>query len=53
MWSSIHYSLGPLADPHKEAHISSLPENNKEDNMKDIEENKEEEKSPPQKTCKI
>jgi hypothetical protein len=29
MWSSIHYCLGPLSEPSKEAHESSLPENNK------------------------
>jgi hypothetical protein len=50
MWFSIHYCLGPLTDPSKEAHKSSLPENNKEDNKKD---NKEEEKPPPQKLVKF
>jgi hypothetical protein len=29
MWSSIYYCLGLLADPSKEAHESSLQENNK------------------------
>jgi hypothetical protein len=37
--------LGPLADPSKEAHESSLPENNKKDN--------EEEKPPQQKHVKF
>jgi hypothetical protein len=47
MWSSIHYCLGPLVDPSKEAHKSGLPENNKKDNKKDKKDNKEEEKPPP------
>jgi hypothetical protein len=46
VWSSIHYCLGLLADLSKEAHESSLSENNKEDN-------KEEEKPPPQKHVKF
>jgi hypothetical protein len=42
--------LGSLADPSKEAHESSLLENNKEDNEKDNKkDNKEEEKPPPEK----
>jgi hypothetical protein len=46
--------LGPLADHSKEAHQSSLPENNKEDNNKDNKkDNKEEEKPPPQKHVKF
>jgi hypothetical protein len=40
MWSSIYYCLGPLTSPSKEAHESSLPENNKEDNKKDKKNNK-------------
>jgi hypothetical protein len=42
--------LGPLANPSKEAHESSLLENNKKDSKKD---NKEEEKSPSQKHVKF
>jgi hypothetical protein len=49
MWSSIHYCLGPLADPSKEASKSSLQEDNKEDNKKD----NEKEKPPPQKHVKL
>jgi hypothetical protein len=42
--------LGPLVDPSKEAHESSLLENNKIDNKKDNKkDNKEEEKPPSQK----
>jgi hypothetical protein len=48
MWFSIHYCLGPLADPPKDASKSSLQENNK-DNKKD---NKDEEKPAPQKHVK-
>jgi hypothetical protein len=54
MWSSIHYCLGPIADPSKEAHESSLPENNKENSNKDNKkDNKEEEKLPQQKHVKF
>jgi hypothetical protein len=54
MWSSIHYCLGPLADPSKEAHESILQKKNKENNKKDKKmDNKEEEKSPPQKHVKF
>jgi hypothetical protein len=54
MWSSIHYCLGPLADPSKEAHESSLLENNKEDNKKDNKKDiKEEEKPHPKKHVKF
>jgi hypothetical protein len=54
MWSSIHYCLGPLTDPSKEAHESSLPENNKGDNKKDNKkDNNGEEKPPPQKLVKF
>jgi hypothetical protein len=46
--------LGPLADPSKEDHESSLLENSKEDNKKDNKKNnKEEEKPPPQKHVKF
>jgi hypothetical protein len=50
MSSSIHYYLGPLADFSKEAHESSLLEDNNEDNKKD---NKEEEKLLTQKLVKF
>jgi hypothetical protein len=50
MWSSIHYCLGPLEDPSKEASESSLQEENKEDNKED---NKEAEKPPSQKHVKF
>jgi hypothetical protein len=46
--------LGPLADPSKESHESSLPENNKEGNKKaNKEDNKEEEKPLSQKHVKF
>jgi hypothetical protein len=50
MWSSIHYCLGPLADPFKESSESSLPEDNKEVNKED---DKEEEKLPSYKHVKF
>jgi hypothetical protein len=46
IWSSIHYCLGPLAGPSKEAHESFFLENNKEDNKKNNKNNRKRKRFP-------